>query len=132
MSDAQNLAVREKQELAAKEEKTVPGRYFVPAADIYETDDALTVLLEMPGVERKDISISLKDNTLSVEGKIDFSKYQGMEPVYTEYPVGNYSRSFNLSQRIDQSAIQAQFRDGVLTLTLPKVKEAQPRRINIG
>jgi HSP20 family protein len=132
MSDTQNLAVREKQELAAKEEKTVPGRYFVPAADIYETDDALTVLLEMPGVERKDISISLKDNTLSVEGKIDFSKYQGMEPVYTEYLVGNYTRSFNLSQRIDQSGIEAQLQDGVLTLTLPKVKEAQPRRINIG
>jgi HSP20 family molecular chaperone IbpA len=132
MSDTQNLAVREKQELAAKEEKTVPGRYFVPAADIYETDDVLTVLLEMPGVERKDISISLKDNTLSVEGKIDFSKYQGMEPVYTEYLVGNYTRSFNLSQRIDQSGIEAQLQDGVLTLTLPKVKEAQPRRINIG
>lgn len=132
MSDTQNLAVREKQELAAKEEKTVPGRYFVPAADIYETDDALTVLLEMPGVERKEISISLKDNTLSVEGKIDFSKYQGMEPVYTEYLVGNYTRSFNLSQRIDQSGIEAQLQDGVLTLTLPKVKEAQPRRINIG
>jgi HSP20 family molecular chaperone IbpA len=123
MSDTQNLAVREKQELAAKEEKTVPGRYFVPAADIYETDDVLTVLLEMPGVERKDISISLKDNTLSVEGKIDFSKYQGMEPVYTEYLVGNYTRSFNLSQRIDQSGIEAQLQDGVLTLTLPKVKE---------
>jgi HSP20 family molecular chaperone IbpA len=131
MSDTQNLAVREKQELTAKQEKTVPGRYFVPAADIYETDEALTVLLEMPGVERKDISISLEDGTLSVEGKVDFSKYQGMEPIYTEYLVGHYTRSFNLSQRIDQSGIQAQFQDGVLTLTLPKVKEAQPRRINI-
>jgi HSP20 family protein len=132
MSDTQNLAVREKQELAAKEEKTVPGRYFVPAADIYETDNALMVLLEMPGVERKEISISLEDNTLSVEGKIDFSKYQGMEPVYTEYPVGDFTRSFNLSQKIDQSGIEAQLQDGVLTLTLPKVKEAQPRQISIG
>ena len=132
MSDTQNLAVREKQELTAKEEKTVPGRYFVPAADIYETDEALTVVLEMPGVERKDISISVEDNTLSVEGKIDFSKYQEMEPVYTEYLVGHYARSFGVSQKIDQGGIQAQFQDGVLTLTLPKAKEAQTRRIKIG
>src|SRR5271168_105302 len=79
MSESQELAVREKQELAKKEERTVPGRYFIPPADVFETDDALTVILEMPGVEKNDLSIALEDDALRVEGKIDFSKYQGME-----------------------------------------------------
>ena len=131
MVDSQELAVREKKELATKEEKTVPGRFYVPCADIYETDAALTVLLEMPGVERKDIEIRLENDVLRVEGRIDFSKYEGMEPVYTEYNVGHYTRSFSLSSKIDQHAISAEVSEGVLTLTLPKVQEAQARRIAI-
>jgi len=129
MSGSQELAVREKQELAKQEERTIPGRTFVPVADIFETDVALTVVMEMPGVEKKDVSIALEDDVLRVEGKIDFSKYQGMEPVYTEYVVGHYARGFTLSSKIDRDAISAQLDDGVLTLTLPKAKEAMPRRI---
>jgi HSP20 family molecular chaperone IbpA len=131
MVAAQELAVREKKELTAKEEKTVPGRFYVPYADIYETDEALTVLLEMPGVEKKDIDVRLENDVLHVEGRIDFSKYEGMEPVYTEYNIGHYTRSFSLSSKIDQQAINAEISEGVLTLTLPKVKEAMPRRIAI-
>jgi len=131
MAEKQEMAVREKKELAAKEEKTVPGRYFVPPADIFETDEALTVILEMPGVEKSDINIALEDDVLRVEGKIDFSKYQGMEPVYTEYIIGHYARGFALSGKINRDGITAQLDDGVLTLTLPKEKEAIPRRIAI-
>jgi len=131
MPDAQELAVREKQELAKKEEKTIPGRYYVPATDIFETDDALTVILEMPGVEKKDVSIALEDDVLRVDGQIDFSKYHGMEPVYTEYNVGHYTRAFTLSGKIDRDGIAAQLDDGVLTLTLPKAKESVPRRVAI-
>jgi HSP20 family molecular chaperone IbpA len=131
MSGSQEVAVREKQELSKQEEKTIPGRFYVPAADIYETDDALTVILEMPGVEKQNVSVALEDEVLRVEGQIDFSKYQGMEPVYTEYNVGHYARSFTLSGRINREAISAQLDDGVLTLTLPKAKEAIPRRIQI-
>jgi HSP20 family protein len=132
MATAQELAVREKKELASKEEKTVPGRYYIPYADIHETDDALTVVMEMPGVEKKDINIALENDVLRVDGQIDFKKYEGMEPVYTEYNVGHYTRSFALSGKIEQERISAQLDDGVLTLTLPKTKEAQPRRISIG
>jgi HSP20 family molecular chaperone IbpA len=131
MSGSQELAVREKQEVAKKEEKTTPGRYFVPFADIFESEDALNVVMEMPGVERKNVSVELEDNVLRIEGRIDFSKYEGLEPVYTEYNVGNYSRVFSLSEKIDRDAIGAQLNDGVLTLTLPKLKEALPRRIAI-
>jgi HSP20 family protein len=132
MSGTQELAVREKQELANKEEKTIPGRYFVPQADIFETDEALTVIMEMPGVEKKNVSIALENDIVRVEGEIDFGQYHGMEPVYTEYNVGHYARGFTLSSKIDRDSISAQLDDGVLTLTLPKVKESVPRRIAVG
>jgi HSP20 family protein len=77
MSEAQELAVRQKQELANKEEKTIPGRHFIPPADIFETDEALTVIMEMPGVEKKNVSIALENDLLHVEGQIDFSDYNG-------------------------------------------------------
>ena len=132
MSGAQELAARDKKELISKEEKTTPGRYYVPYADIYETDEALSVVMEMPGVEKKELNVALENEVLRVDGRIDFSKYEGMEPVYTEYNVGHYTRSFTLSSKIDQEHIIAQLDDGVLTLTLPKAKEVQPRRIAIG
>ena len=132
MASSQELALREKKELAAKEEKTVPGRYYVPYTDIYETEEALTVVMEMPGVDKKDLGVALENDVLRVDGRIDFSKYEGMEPVYTEYNIGHYTRSFTLSNKIDQDKISAQLDDGVLTLTLPKGKEALPRRIAIG
>ena len=129
MADQQELAVREKKELATKEERTVPGRFYVPPTDVYETADALTVVLEMPGVTRESVSIELKEDVLRVEARIDFAKYEGLEPVYTEYNVGHYTRSFALSEAVDRERIGAQLEDGVLTLTLPKVAAARPRRI---
>src|ERR1700727_3129056 len=82
MVEKQELSVREKKELVAKEEKTIPGRYYIPYADIYETDDALAVVLEMPGVEKKDLKVALENDVLKVDGQIDFTKYKDLEPVY--------------------------------------------------
>ena len=82
MAEKQELTVREKKELVAKEEKTVPGRYYVPYADIYETDEALTVVMEMPGVEKSRLNVALENDVLKVDGQIDFTKYKDMEPVY--------------------------------------------------
>ena len=132
MSDSQELAVSEKRELAGKEEKTVPGRFFIPVTDIQETDAALTVVMEMPGVEKGNVSVALESDVLRVEGRIDLSKYKELEPLYTEYNVGHYARGFTLSGKIDRDGIGAQMNDGVLTLTLPKAREAMPRRIEIG
>ncbi|MGE3703254.1 MAG: Hsp20/alpha crystallin family protein [Hyphomicrobiaceae bacterium] len=128
----QELQVREKRELEKKQESTVPARTFVPTTDIFETDDALTMAVEMPGVDRGRIDISVEDNVLTIQGQIDFSKYEGLQPVYTEYNIGHYRRSFSLSNRIDQSRIRAEMKDGVLTLVLPKAEEAKPRRIQVG
>src|SRR5688500_2624623 len=132
MADQQELSVREKREVAAKEERTVPGRFYVPHTDVYETEDALTVVMEMPGVGREDVGVELKDDVLRVEGRIDFGKYGGMEPVYTEYNVGHYARWFSLSDKVGRERIGAQVEDGVLTLTLPKTAEARRRRSAVG
>jgi len=131
MAKSQEIAVQQKKEVATKEERTVPARYFVPNTDIYETDDALTLVMEVPGVDKKDLDIELNAGTLNVEARIDFSKYEGLEPLYSEYNVGHYSRSFALSDKIDQNGISAALDSGVLTLTLKKAREAQPRRIKI-
>jgi HSP20 family protein len=127
---SQDLAVREKKELTG-EEKTVPGRFFVPSTDAYETEDGLTLVMEMPGVTRDGLDVSLEDGVLRVEGRLDFSNYRGLGPVYTEYNIGHYARSFSLSDRVDQDNIVAKLEDGVLTLTLPKALAARPRRIAV-
>jgi HSP20 family molecular chaperone IbpA len=103
----------------------------LPTADIYETQDALSVILEMPGVEKSNVDVRVEDGVLNVEGRLDFSKYQNLQPLYTEYNVGHYSRSFRLSSKIDQKKIGAELKDGVLSLTLRKVEEVKPRTIQV-
>lgn len=125
------MEVQEKKELVSKEEKTVPSRYYRPNADICETDDTLTVVMETPGVQKKDVDIHLENDVLRVESRVDFGNYEGLEPLYTEYNVGHFARAFTLSGKIDQQQISAKVEDGVLTLTLKKAREAIPRRITI-
>ncbi|MBV9824716.1 MAG: Hsp20/alpha crystallin family protein [Alphaproteobacteria bacterium] len=132
MAQSQSLEVQEKKELVSKDEKTVPARHYVPTTDIFETDDALTVVMELPGVEKDAIDVNVENDLLRVDARIDFGKYEGLEPLYTEYNIGHFARSFSLSNKIDQQQISAQLENGVLTLTLKKAQEAQPRRIAIG
>jgi HSP20 family molecular chaperone IbpA len=130
MSPAQDLEVQQKRELEKKDESTIPARLFLPNTDIFETEDALTVVMEMPGVDREHADIRVADDVLSVAGRIDFSKYEKMQTVYTEYNVGHYRRSFNLSpNNFDEHKISAEMKDGVLTLTLPKAERIKSRRI---
>ncbi len=131
MAGSQELAVAEKRALSAKDEQTSPGRYDVPYTDIYETGEALMVTMEMPGVAQGNVQVSLENDVLRVQGRIDFGNYEGMEPLYTEYNVGHYTRSFTLSDKIDQERITAQLDDGVLKLTLPKAKQALARQIKV-
>ena len=128
----QELQVQQKREVEKQRESTVPARTFMPTTDIYETESALTVVLEMPGVDKGNVDISVEAGVLTIEGRLDFSKYQDMQPVYTEYNIGHYRRSFSLSSKIDQSKIGAEMADGVLTITLAKAEEAKPRRIRVG
>ncbi len=139
MANEQSLDVKpdkeleslQKKELTAKEEKTQPGKFYAPNTDIYETDEALVVVMDMPGVEKKNVDIKLEKNVLSIEGQVDLSKYENLKPVYTEYNVGHFTRSFSISSEIDSVEISAKMEDGVLTLNLPKAKDATPRRIEV-
>ena len=128
----QELQVQQKRELEKKQEATVPTRTFVPTTDIFETERALTLVVEMPGVDKSKVDVSVEDGVLTLQGHLDLSKYEGMQPIYTEYNIGLYRRSFTLSNKIDQGRITAEMTDGVLTLVLPKAEEAKPRRIAIG
>ena len=128
---SQELQVQKKRELEGKEESTVPTRTFVPTADIYEDHDSLKVTLEMPGVEKGNVEVRVEEGVLFVEGRLDLSKYRGLQPLYTEYNIGNYARSFRLSNAIDQDKIGAELKDGVLSLTLPKAEKAKPRTIQV-
>ena len=131
MASKQELQVQQKRELEHKEESTVPVRIFLPNADIYETKEGLQVVLEMPGVDKNSVDVRVEDGVLRVEGRLDFSKYQGLQPLYTEYNVGHYARSFRLSSKIDQGKIAAELNDGVLSLVLPLAEEAKPRSIRV-
>jgi len=85
----------------------------------------------MPSVQKSDVVVNVEDGVLTVQGQIDVTKYKGLQPLYTEYNIGHYARSFRLSSKIDQTKIGAEMKDGVLLLRLPKVKEARPRTIKI-
>ncbi len=112
-------------------ERTVAGKYYVPLTDIIETEKSLVVYMDMPGVKKENINVKLEDNVLEVDGKIDHSSYNDLNPVYTEYNVGHYTRKFTVSNAIDSEGIDANLSDGVLTLTLPKAPEAQPKQIKV-
>jgi HSP20 family molecular chaperone IbpA len=132
MADKQELQVQQKREVEKRQESTVPARAYVPVTDIFETGSALMLALEMPGVDREKVNVELENGILTIAGDIHFAKYDGLYPVYTEYNIGNYARSFELSNDIDQDRISAEFKDGVVMLTLPKAEKAKPRKIKVG
>jgi HSP20 family protein len=132
MPTEHELQVQQKREVDKKPESTTPARRFLPVTDIFETADALKVILEMPGVDKDGIEVRVENDVLTIDGQVDFTKYQGLQPVYTEYNIGNYARNFELSSKIDQERITADLRDGVITLVLPKAEKAKSRKIKVG
>lgn len=127
----QELQVQRKREVETKQESTIPARAFVPVTDIFETEQALTLKLEMPGVAKDRVEVRAENDMLMIEGRIDFSAYENLRPLYTEYNVGNYARTFQLSSKIEQDGISATLKDGVMTLVLPKVERAKLRKIQV-
>jgi HSP20 family molecular chaperone IbpA len=131
MASQQELQVQQKREVEKKQESTISSRAFLPITDIFESDQALTVILEMPGVDKKNVDVSVENDILTIEGRIDYSKYEGLQPVYTEYNIGHYVRTFQISSKIEQGEISAELKDGVMTLVLPKAEKAKPRKIKV-
>ena len=128
----QDLIHKEKQELQGKEQ-TRPGRVYVPAVDIWEDDNGLTLRADMPGVASEHLVVELNDDVLLMEGEVDLSDYEGMSPVYTEYNIGHFHRSFHIPEgsRYDREKVHARLTDGVLEVTVPRAQATKPRRISI-
>ncbi len=131
MATKQEIEVQKKQEVATAEEATRSARYYVPSTDIHESEDALSIVMEVPGVAKDGVDVTLEKDVLRVSGQVDFTNYEHLEPIYTEYEVGHFQRRFSLSSKIDQSGISARVENGVLHLHLPKTKESVARRISV-
>ena len=112
-------------------EQTRPGAVYTPAVDIFETETSITLLADMPGVEAKDLKIDLRDNVLTLNGRVQPAEKPGESVVLQEYETGTFYREFVLSEAIDQTKIDAKLNDGVLRLELPKVEKARPRQITV-
>jgi len=131
MAETKELQVKEKQEVATPAEHTRPGLIFTPAVDIYENDNEIILLADMPGVTTNDIAVDLKDGILTLTGDVKPWEEDDESDVLVEFEIGKYYRQFTLSEAIHQEKIEAGFTDGVLKLILPKVAKAVPRKITV-
>ena len=126
----QTMEVHKQEETPVDEmERTRSRRSFVPRADIYDTDQEITVLADVPGANEKTVDITLEKDMLSITAFVEPSIPNGFEIAYAEYEEGDYQRSFRLSDEIDRDKIEAVVSDGVLRLRLPKIQEAQTKKI---
>ena len=103
--------------------------YIAPPVDIFETEDALTVIADLPGVSKDDVDIRVEDDILTIKGKSDYKRPQSM--ILEEFDLHGYFRQFQLSDEVDQSKITAETKNGVLTITLPKAEKSKPKRIKV-
>ena len=131
MEERVKLQVTNKKEVGGKGELTHSGPVFVPPVDIFEDDDALILIADMPGVNNDGVDIHLKENELTISGRTKDSEKTHLTPIYREYESGGYLRSFTLSNVIDQNGIEASMKDGVLRITLPKAEAVKPRQITV-
>jgi HSP20 family molecular chaperone IbpA len=126
------MELKEKKEVKKESgEGTRPGPIFVPAVDILENEKELIVLADMPGVDSKNVDIDLRDNHLTIIGRIDTIEEEKEVSLYKEFNWGDYFRLFTLSDVIDQGKITAKMENGVLRLVLPKVEKAKPQKIKV-
>jgi len=112
-------------------EQTYSGPVYTPSVDIFESDERISLLADIPGVKAEDLKIDLRDNVLTLSGRVAPSDSSKETPVLREYAAGTYFRQFTLSEHIDQTKIDAKLTDGVLRLELPKVERAKPRQITV-
>jgi len=123
----------QKQEVTTLEdtERTRECQCFIPRADIYETEEDIFVVVDVPGVDESSIDITLEKNVITINAYIEPYEIEGYAPTLTEYEVGDFQRSFRLSNMIDHDKIQASVKDGVLRLQLSKAGEAKTRKISV-
>jgi len=132
------IAEKEKSALKKQEvgnldtvERTRSGKVFVPAVDIFETENEVIVLADMPGANEKSIEITLEQNVLTIQASVEDDTPEGFDLQYSEYDTGDYQRSFNLTDTINRDKIDAKYTNGVLKLILPKIEPVKPKKIEV-
>ncbi|MBN1665984.1 MAG: Hsp20/alpha crystallin family protein [Anaerolineales bacterium] len=133
MTDQTKAMEVQKEEMLPTEgtERTRETRCFIPRADIYETEEAMFVKVDMPGVGAEDIEITLEKNVLTINGTVDSELPEGFSLASAEYAIGDYERSFRISNAIDREKIKAEIKHGVLTLELQKAAIAKSQKIKV-
>jgi HSP20 family protein len=113
-------------------ETEVSTRSWAPPVDIYETEDAIVLKAELPGIDPKDVEVRVEDNTLYLKGERNYEKDVNEQNYHrVERSYGSFARSFSLPNSIDAEKVKAEYKDGLLTLTMPKREEAKPKTIKI-
>jgi len=132
MAEEKTLQV-EKEEAALEEgaEWTRDRRIFIPRADIYETGDKMVIVLDVPGSKEEDIDITLEKDILTIMAQVNADEFPGHTPLYAEYEVGDYQRSFKLPDELNRDKIEAAYKEGILKLFLPKADKAKIKKIDI-
>lgn len=133
MSDRQELKAKNPSQQVQQEQRggAERERAMVPRVDVLEDDGGITLLADLPGVAKEQLELHVEGDTLQLEASIAPQTPEQLQPVYAEVRVPRYRRAFTLSRELDASRIEANLKDGVLTLRIPKQEHAQPRRISI-
>jgi HSP20 family molecular chaperone IbpA len=132
--EARDLQVEEAQKEEIVEgdvERTRSRRCFVPRVDIYENNEDIFLAADMPGVDERSVDITLEKSVLTITGNVEPVQPDNYSLAYAEYNIGDFQRSFSLTDQIDQENIEATVKDGVLRLRLPKAPQAKARKIAI-
>ncbi len=133
MTELEKTLEAGKEEVATPEgaERTRDCQCFVPRSDIYELDDQIIIVADVPGVSEKSVEITLEKDILTINAYVEPVEWEGYSLAYAEYTVGDYQRSFRLPDQIDRENIEAVLKDGVLHLFLPKAPQAKTRKIQV-
>ncbi len=110
------------QDTVRTEEAPAAVREFVPAVDLYEHNDHFLLLADLPGVKEENIRITVEKNILTIRGRMEKEIDENYKPVYSEYAIGDFSRSFTLGSEIDTDSIEARYKNGLLRLVLKRIK----------
>jgi HSP20 family protein len=121
--------IKEKEMAVTESEKIT--RRFTPQVDIYEIDNETVLLADMPGADETSVEVTLEKDILTIVGRVQNKPMEGFELAYAEYRVGDYKRTFKVSDEIDRENIKATVKNGVLRLVLPKAEKVKARKIEV-
>ena len=131
VTKTKEIEVQEQELVQEETERTRECRCFVPRADIYEVGDKIILELDMPGINENTIEVTLEKNILNVKGYAHIDDQDDYSLALAEYEIGDYERNFRISDAVAKDKIDALYRNGVLSLTLPKAEQAKARKIAV-